>query len=137
MIQITKLFKIHWLKIMAVIALSLPLASNANCGSTNKKLSFSDGSVACLEEFSFLNRQGLMKSIPNESYATKSQKHISFAIAVTAQPMFCPFEQSMQWGDFNSGSRWSVNSSEAREAVRSCENKMNAAVQVFGKAVDV
>ena len=137
MIRIKKLFTTHWLQLLAVIALALPLASNASCGSTNKKLSFSDGSVACLEEFSFLNKQGLMKSIPNESYATKSQKHISFAIAVTAQPMFCPFEQSMQWGDLNSGSRWNMNPNEAREAVRSCENKMNAAIQVFGKTVDV
>ncbi len=122
---------------LAVIALALPLSGYANCGSTNKKLSFADGSVACLDEFSFLNRQGLMKSIPNESYATKSQKHISFAIAVTAQPKFCPFEQSMQWGNLDSGSRWNVNSIEAREAVRSCENKMNAAIQVFGKTGDV
>jgi hypothetical protein len=137
MTRIKKLFTTHWLQLLAVIALALPLVSNANCGSTNKKLSFADGSVACLEEFGFLNKQGLMKSIPNESYATKSQKHISFAIAVTAQPMFCPFEQSMQWGDFNSGSRWNVNSIEAREAVRSCENKMNAAIQVFGKTGDV
>jgi hypothetical protein len=51
--------------------------------------------------------------------------------------MFCPFEQSMQWGDLNSGSRWNVNPNEAREAVRSCENKMNAAIQVFGKTGDV
>jgi hypothetical protein len=137
MTRIKKLFTTHWLKLLAVIALSLPLISNANCGSTNKKLTFTDSSVACLEEFGFLNKKGLMKSIPNESYATKSQKHISFAIAVTAEPMFCPFEQSMQWGDFNSGSRWNVNSIEAREAVRSCENKMNAAIQMFGKTGDV
>jgi hypothetical protein len=43
----------------------------------------------------------------------------------------------MQWGDLNSGSRWNVNPNEAREAVRSCENKMNAAIQVFGKTGDV
>ena len=137
MTRIKKLFTTYWIEILAVFVLALPLTSNANCVSTNKKLTFADGSVACLEEFSFLNKQGLMKSIPNESYATKSQKHISFAIAVTAQPMFCPFEQSMQWGDLNSGSRWNVNPNEAREAVRSCENKMNAAIQMFGKTVDV
>ena len=137
MTRIKKLFTTYWIEILAVFVLALPLTSNANCVSTNKKLTFADGSVACLEEFSFLNKQGLMKSIPNESYATKSQKHISFAIAVTAQPMFCPFEQSMQWGDLNSGSRWNVNPNEAREAVRSCENKMNAATQMFGKTVDV
>ena len=137
MTRIKKLFITHWLQLLAVITLALPLTSFANCGATNKKLSFADGSVACLEEFGFLNKQGLMKSIPTESYATKSQKHISFAIAVTAQPMFCPFEQSMQWGELNSGSRWNVNSNEAREAVRSCENKMNAAIQMFGKTGDV
>ncbi len=137
MARIKKLFITHLLQLLAVCTLALPLTSFANCGATNKKLSFADGSVACLEEFGFLNKQGLMKSIPTESYATKSQKHISFAIAVTAQPMFCPFEQSMQWGEFNSGPRWSINSSEAREAVRSCENKMNAAVQMFGKTGDV
>ena len=137
MTRIKKLFTTHWLQLLAVITLALPLTSFANCGATNKKLSFADGSVACLEEFGFLNKQGLMKSIPTESYATKSQKHISFAIAVTAQPMFCPFEQSMQWGELNSGSRWNVNSNEAREAVRSCENKMNAAIQIFGKTGDV
>ena len=137
MTRIKKLFTTYWIEILAVFVLALPLTSNANCVSTNKKLTFADGSVACLEEFSFLNKQGLMKSIPTESYATKSQKHISFAIAVTAQPMFCPFEQSMQWGELNSGSRWNVNSNEAREAVRSCENKMNAAIQIFGKTGDV
>ena len=135
--RIHKFFTTYWLEILAVIALNLPLASNASCGPTNKKLSFTDGSVACLEEFGFLNKQGLMKSIPNESYASKSQKHISFAIAATAQPMFCPFEQSMQWGEFNSGTRWNVNPNEAKEAVRSCENKMNRAIQVLGKSADV
>ena len=137
MTRIHKFFSTSWLQMLAVIALALPLSGYATCGFTNKKLSFPDGSVACLEEFSFLTRQGLMKSIPNESYSTKSQKHISFAIAVTAQPMFCPFEQSMQWGNLDSGSRWNVNSIEAREAVRSCENKMNAAIQIFGKTGDV
>jgi hypothetical protein len=94
----------------------------------DKKVSFADGSSACLNEFSFLNVKGLMKSIPNESYSSKSKSHSSYAIAVTAEPMLCPFEQSMQWD-------W--NGDDGRRAVNSCESKMTAAVQVLGKSASV
>ena len=118
----------HCLKILAAVALLMPLASNAACGLLDKKVSFSDGTSACLNEFNFLNVKGLMKSIPNESYSSKSKSHSSYAIAVTAEPMLCPFEQSMQWD-------W--NGDDGRRAVNSCESKMTAAVQVFGKSASV
>ena len=89
--------KNYFLRIVSVLVFLSPLSSNAACSFTDKKVSFSDGSSACLNEFSFLNIKGLMKSIPNESYASKANKQTTFAIAVTAQPMLCPFEQSMQW----------------------------------------
>ena len=69
-----------------------------------------------------------MKSIPNESYSSKAKSHSSYAIAVTAEPMLCPFEQSMQWD-------WSGD--EGRRAVSSCESKMTAAIQTFGKSASV
>ena len=125
---IKNLMAFHCLKILAVFALSIPLASNAACGLLDKKVSFSDGTSACLNEFNFLNVKGLMKSIPNESYSSKSKSHSSYAIAVTAEPMLCPFEQSMQWD-------W--NGDDGRRAVNSCESKMTAAVQVFGKSASV
>ena len=125
---IKNLMAFDCLKILAVIALFTPLASNAACGLLDKKVSFSDGSSACLNEFSFLNVKGLMKSIPNESYSSKSKSHSSYAIAVTAEPMLCPFEQSMQWD-------W--NGDDGRRAVSSCESKMTAAVQTFGKSPSV
>ena len=118
----------HCLKILAAVALLMPLASNAACGLLDKKVSFSDGTSACLNEFNFLNVKGLMKSIPNESYSSKSKSHSSYAIAVTAEPMLCPFEQSMPWD-------W--NGDDGRRAVNSCESKMTAAVQVFGKSASV
>ena len=118
----------HCLKILAAVALLMPLASNAACGLLDKKVSFSDGTSACLNEFNFLNVKGLMKSIPNESYSSKSKSHSSYAIAVTAEPMLCPFEQSMQWD-------W--NGDDGRRAVNSCESKMTAAIQVFGKSASV
>ena len=125
---IKKLMAFHFLKILMAFALAIPLASNAACGLMDKKVSFSDGTSACLNEFSFLNVKGLMKSIPNESYSSKSKSHSSYAIAVTAEPMLCPFEQSMQWD-------W--NGDDGRRAVNSCESKMTAAIQVFGKSVNV
>ena len=122
------LMALHWLKLLVTVALFIPLASNAACGLLDKKVSFADGSSACLNEFSFLNVKGLMKSIPNESYSSKSKSHSSYAIAVTAEPMMCPFEQSMQWD-------W--NGDDGRRAVSSCESKMTAAVQALGKSPSV
>lgn len=116
------------LSLVTSIALLSPLASNAACGFTDKKVTFSDGSSGCLNEFGFLNIKGLMKSIPNESYSTKSKSHNTYAVAVTAEPLLCPFEQSMQWD-------W--NGDDARRAVNSCESKMAAAIQVFGKSPNV
>ena len=118
----------HCLKLLAAVALALPLASNAACGLMDKKVSFLDGSSACLNEFSFLNVKGLMKTIPNESYSSKSKSHSTYAIAVTAEPMLCPFEQSMQWD--RSGE-------DGRLAVNSCESKMAVAIQTLGKAASV
>jgi len=114
--------------IVGIFLLALSLASNAACGLMDKRVSFADGSSACLNEFSFLNVKGLMKSIPNESYSSKSKSHSTYAIAVTAEPMLCPFEQSMQWD-------WSGD--DGRRAVSSCESKMTAAVQTFGKSASV
>ena len=121
-------FKKYAMWIVTFIPFFLPLESNATCGLTDKKISFSDGSSACLNQFSFLNLKGLMKSIPSESYASKSKSHSSYAIAVTAEPMLCPFEQSMQWD-------WSGD--EGRRAISSCESKMTAAVQTLGKSANV
>ena len=114
--------------IVGIFLLALSLASNAACGLMDKRVSFADGSSTCLNEFSFLNVKGLMKSIPNESYSSKSKSHSSYAIAVTAEPMLCPFEQSMQWD-------W--NGDDGRRAVSSCESKMTAAIQTFGKSASV
>ena len=122
------LMALNWLKLLLAVAFCIPLTSNAACGQLDKKVSFADGTSACLNEFSFLNVKGLMKSIPNESYSSKSKSHSSYAIAVTAEPMLCPFEQSMQWD-------W--NGDDGRRAVSSCESKMSAAVQTLGKSTNL
>jgi hypothetical protein len=118
----------YGLWIVTSIALFIPLVSNAACGFTDKKVTFIDNLSACLNEFSFLNIKGLMKSIPNESYSSKSKSHSTYAIAVTAEPMLCPFEQSMQWD-------WSGD--DGRRAITSCESKMPSAIQTLGKSSGV
>ena len=118
----------QFLKLIAAIALVLPLSCNAACGFTDKKITFTDGAKACLNEFSFLNVKGLMKTKPNESYSSQAKSQSSYAIAVTADPMLCPFEQSMQWD-------WSGD--EGNRAVSSCESKMTAAVQALGKSANI
>ena len=128
MTRIHKFLTTRWLQILAVIALALPLASNAACGPMDKKISFLDDSSACLNEFSFLNVKGLMKTVPNESYSSKAKSQSTYAIALTADPMLCPFEQSMQWD-------WSGE--DGRRAITSCESKMASAVQTLGKSASV
>ena len=117
--------KKFFLKLLTAAAFVLPMNGYAACESNAKKITFTDGATACLNEFSFLNVKGLMKSVPNESYSSKSKSHSSYAIAITAEPMLCPFEQSMQWD-------W--NGDDGRRAVSSCESKMTAAIQTFGKS---
>ncbi len=121
-------FKKFTLLFTVVAALLTPLVSNAACGFTDKKVTFADGSSTCLNEFNFLNVKGLMKSVPNESYSSKSKAHNTYAVAVTAEPLLCPFEQSMQWD-------W--NGDDARRAVSSCESKMPVAIQSLGKSQSV
>ena len=125
MYQLKIIPTLSYIRLLAALFIMLPLIANASCGFFSKKLTFTDGSTACLEEFTFLNIKGLMKSIPSESYSSKANKQSSFAIAVTSKPMLCPFEQSMQWD-------WSGQ--DANFAVDSCEKKMHAAVQSFGKS---
>ena len=120
-----KVFVKNLFRLLTATALLLPLTGNASCGFFDKKIRFADGSTACLNEISFLNTKGLMRTIPNESYASKAKSHSSYAIAVTAEPLLCPFEQSMQWD-------WSGD--DGKRAVSACESRMAAAEQALGKS---
>lgn len=120
-----KVFIKNLLGLLTATLLLLPLTVNASCGFFDKKILFADGSSACLNEISFLNIKGLMPPFPNESYSSLAKSHSSYAIAVTAEPMFCPFENSMQWN-------W--RGDEGKRAVSSCESRMPAAEKTYGKS---
>jgi hypothetical protein len=112
--------KKFFLKLLTAAAFVLPMNGYAACESNAKKITFTDGATACLNEFNFLNIKGLMKPFPNESYSSKSQSIRTYAIAVSADPLLCPFEHSMQWD-------WS--SDDGRRAINACESRMPAAIQ--------
>jgi hypothetical protein len=125
MMDIKKFF----LRLLTAAVFALPMTIYAACGSNDKKITFIDGATACLNEFNFLNIKGLMKPFPNESYSSKSQSIKTYAIAVSADPLFCPFEHSMQW-DHSTGDN-------DRRAINACESRMPAAIQAYGKSANV
>jgi hypothetical protein len=120
--------KKFFLKLLTAAAFVLPMNGYAACESNAKKITFTDGATACLNEFNFLNIKGLMKPFPNESYSSKSQSIRTYAVAVSADPLLCPFEHSMQWD-------WSGD--DGRRAINACESRMPAAIQAYGKSESV
>jgi hypothetical protein len=124
MCTIKKLF----LKLLTAAAFVLPMNGYAACESNAKKITFTDGATACLNEFNFLNIKGLMKPFPNESYTSISQFKRTYAVAVSADPLLCPFEHSMQWD-------WGGD--DGRRAINACESRMPAAIQAYGKSESV
>jgi hypothetical protein len=124
MCTIKKLF----LKLLTAAVFVLPMTGYAACGSNDKKITFTDGATACLNEFNLLNIKGLMKPFPNESYTSISQSKRTYAVAVSADPLLCPFEHSMQWD-------WSGD--DGRRAINACESRMPTAIQAYGKSESV
>jgi hypothetical protein len=116
------------LKLLTAAVFVLPMTGYAACGSNDKKITFTDGATACLNEFNLLNIKGLMKPFPNESYTSISQSKRTYAVAVSADPLLCPFEHSMQWD-------W--NGDDGRRAINACESRMPAAIQAYGKSESV
>ena len=116
------------LKLLTAAVFVLPITGYAACGSNDKKITFTDGATACLNEFNLLNIKGLMKPFPNESYTSISQSKRTYAVAVSADPLLCPFEHSMQWD-------WSGD--DGRRAINACESRMPAAIQAYGKSESV
>ena len=81
------------------IAILFPFTAFAqsSCGFNEPKVTFSDGSNACLSEFPFFSRKGLLQSFPDHIQLAK--KHRDYAIATPATPGRCPFVRVTSWGD--------------------------------------
>lgn len=99
-----------------VILIPFTAFAQSSCGFLEPKVTFSDGSNACLSEFPFFSRKGLLQSFPDHIQMAK--KHKDYAIAIPANPERCPFVRFTQWD--------STSASEA--ALPKCQERMDAAM---------
>jgi len=70
--------------------------AQASCGFFDPKVTFPDGSRACLSEFAFFSRKGLLSSFPDHVALAKAHSS-SYAVAATAAPERCPFARFTVW----------------------------------------
>lgn len=70
--------------------------AQASCGFFEPKVTFPDGSRACLSEFAFFSRKGLLRSFPDHVALAKAHSS-SYAVAATAAPERCPFARFTVW----------------------------------------
>jgi len=70
--------------------------AQASCGLFDPKVTFPDGSRACLSEFAFFSRKGLLSSFPDHVALAKAHSS-SYAVAATAAPERCPFARFTVW----------------------------------------
>ena len=69
--------------------------AQSSCGFFDPKVTFADGTKACLSEFSFFSRQGLLTSFRNHLDMIRANP--SYAIATPAKPASCPFVRFTAW----------------------------------------
>ena len=93
--------------------------AQSSCGFFDPKVTFADGTKACLSEFSFFSRKGLITSPEYADYlAVAKANSSSYAIAVPATPERCPFVQFTAWN-------WAGQ--DAQEALPKCNQRMQDA----------
>ena len=78
-----------------VILFPFTAFAQSSCGFNEPKVTFSDGSNACLSEFPFFSRKGLLQSFPDHIQVAKRYK--DYAIAIPANPERCPFVRFTAW----------------------------------------
>ena len=88
--------------------------AQSSCGFNEPKVTFSDGSNACLSEFPFFSRKGLLQSFPDHIQLAKRYK--DYAIAIPANPDRCPFVRFTAWD----------TPTASQNALPRCQERMDA-----------
>ena len=88
--------------------------AQSSCGFLEPKVTFSDGSNACLSEFPFFSRKGLLQSFPDHIQVAKRYK--DYAIAIPANPDRCPFVRFTAWDTI----------AASQNALPRCQERMDA-----------
>jgi len=96
-------------------------SAQSSCGFFDPKVTFADGSRACLSEFAFFSRKGLITSPEYADHlAVAKANSSSYAIATSATPERCPFVQFTAWN-------WAGQ--DAQEALPKCNQRMQEAAK--------
>ena len=90
-----QIFILGTLFLTALLAWPQAALAQATCGFFDPKVSFPDGSRACLSEYSFFTRKGLLTSFTDHVALAKA--HSNYAIATTSNPERCPFARFTVW----------------------------------------
>jgi hypothetical protein len=110
------------LLLLASLIWSGTTIAQSSCGFFDPKVTFADGTKACLSEFSFFSRKGLITSLEYADYlAVARANSSSYAIAVPATPERCPFVQFTAWN-------WAGH--DAQEALPKCNQRLQDASRV-------
>ena len=88
--------------------------AQSSCGFNEPKVTFSDGSNACLSEFPFFSRKGLLQSFPDHIQLAKRYK--DYAIAIPSNPDRCPFVRFTAWD----------TPTASQNALPRCQERMDA-----------
>ncbi len=113
------------LLLLVSLFLSGTTFAQSSCGFFDPKVTFADGTKACLSDFSFFSRKGLITSPEYADYlAVARANSSSYAIAVPATPERCPFVQFTAWN-------WA--GFDAQEALPKCNQRMQEATKRSGE----
>ena len=112
---------VRLLLVSTLIAAPHLARAQASCGFFDPKITFADGSKACLNEFPFFQRKGLISGQQYSDFVSVARANsASYAITVTANPQRCPFVQYTAWN-------WGAFS--AREALPQCQQRLKEATR--------
>lgn len=114
-------FLVKLLLASALLAAPHWASAQASCGFFDPKITFADGSKACLNEFPFFQRKGLIAGQQYTDVVSVARGNsASYAITVTANAQRCPFVQYTTWN-------WGAFS--AREALPQCQQRLKEATR--------
>ena len=97
-----------------VILFPFTAFAQSSCGFIEPRVTFPDGSNACLSEFPFFSRKGLLQSFPDHIQVAKRFK--DYAIAIPANPDRCPFVRFTAWD----------TTAASQNALPRCQERMDA-----------
>ena len=120
--MLRQLLPVLTLFVYAALAWSQVVFAQTPCGFFDPKVTFPDGSRACLAEFPFFTRKDMLSSFSDHVALAKS--HSTYAIATTSTPERCPF------------ARFTVWDRSAQDAEAGCRPRLRDAVRKSAEFAD-